>query len=183
MCREICKRSSSLISHTRSQGPQQLLAAEAVTQHKINSSSDLVLRLNQRTSINSVEELMLHPSSESSNTHNSIHHCARGGNDDVGGVRAINSHLNRGIGGRGVNGNAGMAGGSVGIGATVVMVLLAAINVTVYLPAALLEIICILVQEETLMQSTRNMSESLCRFLFENLCFAHALNFFVYAGR
>lgn len=78
---------------------------------------------------------------------------------------------------------AGGSDGGVGIGATVVMVLLAAINVSMYLPAAVVEFAYMLIDQDSLAQSTQNWLESLDRFLFENLCFAHALNFFVYVAR
>ena len=75
--------------------------------------------------------------------------------------------------------------GWVGIGATVVMVLLAAINVVIYMPAAVVELTLWLLDEDKLEQNTRTYSTlmSLSRFLFDNLCLAHSLNFFVYVGR
>ena len=169
-----------MMSLAHSQESQQLLSAEAVTQHKIEGVSDSELQLKQLTFNNAVERQTLHPLSYTSN---SSHLCARNGDDAGSGVRAINLNINRSKDGNGINGNSGSTRASSGIGATVVMVLLAAINVTVNLPAAVLEIICMLFQDETLELSTRNMRESLCRLLFENLCFAHALNFFVYTGR
>ena len=89
----------------------------------------------------------------------------------------------RSIGGGGVGLGGGPSDGGVAIGATVVMVLLALINVAVYLPAAVSELAYLLTDQDALEPSIRNMLSSLGRFLFGNLCFAHALNFFVYVGR
>ena len=83
----------------------------------------------------------------------------------------------------GVGSGGGPSDGGVAIGATVVMVLLASISVVIYLPAAMSELAYLLTDQDALEPSTRNMLSSLGRFLFENLCFAHALNFFVYVGR
>lgn len=89
----------------------------------------------------------------------------------------------RSVGSGGVGSNGAPSGGGVEIGATVVMVLLASINVVIYLPAAVSELAYLLTDQDALEPSTQNMLSSLGRFLFDNLCFAHALNFFVYVGR
>ena len=176
MCRTRCERNSAKSSLTRSL--PQLPAAEVSTQSASwdqNESKQQKEKLTFSAS-NHVKVAPPHSCSYSSGLsgNRKYHSCRRGGND-AGDVRKISQTSIRTIGKGKSHRNVGATTSNVGIGATVVMAFLATINVIIYLPAAAVELVCLMVENEVL--------DSLARFLFDNLCFAHAFNVFVYVLR
>ena len=179
-CRESCKKrptSSPSPSPSRASRLLQPVADVSLSQNGKSGPSGRLIRHEQSSARDYAETPALRSSSP--RRQNSTNRCSRGGG--VGGVCAIGSTPTRAP--RAVGGSRGGSDGGVGISATVVMVLLASINVAMYFPAAVVELVYILIDSDSLEPSTHDMLSSLDRFLFENLCFAHALNFFVYVGR
>ena len=179
----VCREADKLQSSSPSVAHAQLLSVPAVSQNRDEGESSQAPQKEQLT----VQDPVV-ARARSLSPNSSRKRCTRGGVDYVGVVRANSSTGGRHrpltvcVSGtrqslRPTSGTSGSDSG-VGIGATVVMVLLAAINVSIYLPAAILELMYL--NENT---ATNILIESFARFLFENLCVAHALNFFVYVAR
>ena len=161
----LCREADKLLSSSPFLTQAQLLSVPAVSQNRDEGDSRQAPQQNKQLTVHEPVEARARSLSPNS----SSKRCTRGGVDYAEVVRANSST-------RGRHRPLTVCDSGVGIEATVVMVLLAAINVSIYLPAAIFELMFLLINDNLLI-------ESIARFLFENLCVAHALNFFVYVGR